>query len=104
VGHVSADSFQFSRDGVVVGLAGAAVGAGVSRREVVTVPILSLRPGESLRLKGADKGHVARLAETESPLPPILVDRRSMRVIDGTHRLLAASLRGREMVDVASGA
>lgn len=41
-----------------------------------------------------------RLAETETPLPPILVDRRSMRVIDGIHRLMAASLRGQETIDV----
>jgi hypothetical protein len=68
--------------------------------EVVAVPILSLRAGESPRLNGEDKTHVARLAEAEGPLPPILVERRGMRVIDGMHRLLAASLKGRETVDV----
>ncbi len=69
-------------------------------RETVTVPILSLRPGESPRLEGEDKAHIARLAETETPLPPILVDRRSMRVIDGMHRLMAASLNGREAINI----
>ncbi|WP_020647576.1 ParB/RepB/Spo0J family partition protein [Amycolatopsis balhimycina] len=67
---------------------------------MVTIPILSLRPGESPRLRGEDKRHVARLAETDSPLPPILVDRRTMRVIDGMHRLMAASMRGQDTIDV----
>jgi ParB-like chromosome segregation protein Spo0J len=68
--------------------------------EVVTVPIMSLHPADSPRLNGEDKAHVARLAETEAPLPPILVDGRTMRVIDGMHRLIAASLQGRETIDV----
>jgi ParB-like chromosome segregation protein Spo0J len=67
---------------------------------IVAVPILSLRPGDSARLEGEDKAHIARLAEAEAKLPPILVDRRSMRVIDGMHRLLAASLNGQETVEV----
>lgn len=71
-----------------------------SMSEVVSVPILSLHPGESPRLRGEDKAHIARLAEMEAPLPPILVDRRTMLVIDGMHRLMAASLLGRETIDV----
>jgi ParB-like chromosome segregation protein Spo0J len=67
---------------------------------VVSVPVLALRPADSPRLNGEDKAHIARLAETETPLPPILVDKRSMRVIDGMHRLMAASLQGRETIDV----
>jgi ParB-like chromosome segregation protein Spo0J len=67
---------------------------------MVTVPLLSLRPADSPRLNGEDKAHIARLAETETLLPPILVDQRSMRVIDGMHRLMAASLLGRETIDV----
>ena len=70
------------------------------RAAVVAVPVLSLRPADSPRLNGEDKAHIARLAETETPLPPILVDRRTMRVIDGMHRLMAASLQGRETIDV----
>lgn len=70
------------------------------QRRVVTVPILSLRPGESPRLDGEDKAHIARLAESETPLPPILVDRRTMRVIDGMHRLMAASLKGQKSIEV----
>jgi ParB-like chromosome segregation protein Spo0J len=66
----------------------------------VTVPLMSIRPGESPRLNGEDKAHIARLAEIETPLPPILVNRRTMRVIDGKHRLMAASLQGKETIDV----
>jgi ParB-like chromosome segregation protein Spo0J len=66
----------------------------------VAVPVLSLRPADSPRLNGEDKAHIARLAETETPLPPILVDKRTMRVIDGMHRLMAASLQGRETIEV----
>ncbi|MFC4080519.1 transcriptional regulator [Amycolatopsis samaneae] len=51
-------------------------------------------------MRGEDKRHVARLAETDSPLPPILVDRRTMRVIDGMHRLMAASMRGQDAIEV----
>jgi hypothetical protein len=76
---------------------GLAAGAGA---EVVTVPILALRPGNSPRLNGEDKAHIARLAEMETPLPPILVDRSTMRVIDGMHRLMAASMHGRETIEV----
>jgi len=68
--------------------------------EVVTVPILSLRPADSPRLNGEDKGHILRLAEMDTPLPPVLVDKRTMRVIDGMHRLMAASLQGRDTIDV----
>lgn len=68
--------------------------------EILEVPIMSLYPGETPRLNGEDKAHIARLAETEAPLPPILVDKRTMRVIDGMHRLMAASMQGREMINV----
>ncbi len=67
---------------------------------VVSVPVLGLRPADSPRLNGEDKAHIARLAETETPLPPILVDKRTMRVIDGMHRLMAASLQGRATIEV----
>jgi ParB-like chromosome segregation protein Spo0J len=66
----------------------------------VTVHISLLLPGESPRLEGPDEAHITRLAEVEGPLPPILVDRRSMRVIDGNHRLKAAVLQGSATIDV----
>lgn len=67
--------------------------------EVVALPLSLLLPGESPRLAGQDAAHVARLAELDAPLPPILVDRRTMQVIDGTHRLMAAALNGRPSID-----
>jgi ParB-like chromosome segregation protein Spo0J len=79
---------------------GAAARATDTSTTVVTVPVLALRPADSPRLGGADKAHIALIAETEAPLPPILVDRRTMRVIDGMHRLMAASAAGRESIDV----
>ncbi|MEV0373369.1 transcriptional regulator [Streptomyces sp. NPDC050636] len=67
---------------------------------IVSFPIMQVLPGDSPRLEGEDKVHVLRLAALESPLPPILVDRRTMRVIDGIHRLMAASIKGLEVIDV----
>jgi ParB-like chromosome segregation protein Spo0J len=95
--HVDASSFQLARKGDIPG---GTVSRDGRPREIATVPVLSLRAGESPRLAGEDKAHIARLAEAESLLPPILVDRRTMRVIDGMHRLLAASLNGRETIEV----
>jgi ParB-like chromosome segregation protein Spo0J len=84
-----------------LGLTAPATGTvpGTARRPA-QVPILALLPADSPRLHGHDDEHVARLAELDEVLPPILVDRRSMRVIDGMHRLLAASRRGQELIDV----
>lgn len=69
-------------------------------RHLTSLPVASLMPGESPRLAGQSEEHIARLAEVDDPLPPILVDPRTMRVIDGTHRLMAARLRGSEMIEV----
>ncbi|MBM7172984.1 ParB N-terminal domain-containing protein [Streptomyces sp. G44] len=62
------------------------------------VPLDALTAGESPRSTGEDEEHVARMAEAEEPLPPILVDRGTMRVIDGRHRLAAARLRGQRTI------
>jgi hypothetical protein len=57
------------------------------------VPIEALIPDHSLRCDGEDRSHVELLVEADD-LPPILVVRPSMRVIDGVHRLRAAALKG----------
>ncbi|MFH8344280.1 ParB N-terminal domain-containing protein [Streptomyces sp. NPDC018045] len=62
--------------------------------------ISAILPGESPRFVQQDEAHIRRLAETDSELPPILVHRRTMRVIDGTHRLRAALLQQRKHIDV----
>ncbi|HEV2345294.1 MAG TPA: ParB/RepB/Spo0J family partition protein [Actinocrinis sp.] len=76
-------------------LRGAAAGRGAVR-----VPLSALLAGESPRLDGQDAAHIARLVEVDGPLPPILVERRTMRVIDGTHRLMAAAFKGQGTIDV----
>jgi ParB-like chromosome segregation protein Spo0J len=100
VNYLEAGSRQSAGNGENARPASGPAGAEVSRREVVSVPVSSLLPGESPRLNGEDQEHIARLTEAEGPLPPVLVERRSMRVIDGMHRLTAALLRGRETIDV----
>ncbi|WP_307805861.1 ParB/RepB/Spo0J family partition protein [Streptomyces chrestomyceticus] len=83
-----------------VGTAAGVAGRGGGEPEIVSVPIIQVLPGDSPRLTGEDKGHVLRLAAIEGALPPILVDRRTMCVIDGLHRLMAASLKGQKDIDV----
>ncbi len=68
--------------------------------DIHKVSIDSLRGSFSPRLNGENKSHIALLVESETPMPPILVDRRTMRVIDGMHRLIAASRKGRTTIDV----
>jgi ParB-like chromosome segregation protein Spo0J len=67
---------------------------------VVTVDLDALSEANSPRLTGEDKEHTARLAETEEDLPPILVHRSTMTVIDGMHRLRAAVMKGHTTIDV----
>ncbi|MFD1939812.1 ParB/RepB/Spo0J family partition protein [Nonomuraea mangrovi] len=64
-----------------------------------SLPIESVLPADSPRLDGEDVEHICLLAEAED-LPPILVHRATMRVIDGMHRLKAAVLRGDETIRV----
>ncbi len=67
---------------------------------ITHVPVASLLPGDTPRLQGVDITHAEMLADLENELPPILVQRSSMRVIDGMHRLHAAQLCGRKSVRV----
>jgi ParB-like chromosome segregation protein Spo0J len=68
--------------------------------EIRRVPVQSLLIGESPRLDGESLQHIQVLAESDSDLPPILVRRDSMQVVDGMHRLRAASIRGCETIEV----
>ena len=58
------------------------------------VPVSEPLPGYSPRVRGEDATHVRNLADTGDPLPPIVVHRTTMRVVDGMHRLAAARARG----------
>ena len=64
------------------------------------VRIEALQPADSPRLNGVDENHVRRLADIYTALPPILVHRRTMRVVDGMHRLAAAAANGLTSVEV----
>jgi DNA-binding CsgD family transcriptional regulator len=61
--------------------------------QVVSVGVLL--GSHSPRLNGEDLQHVQLLASSGTELPPIVVHRPTMRVIDGMHRLRAAQLLGR---------
>jgi hypothetical protein len=71
------------------------------------LPVGRLDLSGSPRLGGVDKQHVSALAQlAASTLPPVLVHQRTLRVIDGVHRVHAAILRGdatiaAELIDCA---
>jgi ParB-like chromosome segregation protein Spo0J len=62
--------------------------------EAIPTPVAGLRADLGLRVSGVDHGHIAVLAALANDLPPIVVHRSSMQVVDGTHRLRAAQVRG----------
>jgi ParB-like chromosome segregation protein Spo0J len=68
------------------------------KREIVRLELLL--SGNSPRLGGEDPRHVERLAAADTELPPVLVHRLTMRIVDGTHRVLAAQLRGDSKISV----
>lgn len=63
------------------------------------LPIDSLLPADSPRLQGEDIEHIQLFVQLTDKLPPILVHRKTMRVIDGMHRLKAAILRGERTIE-----
>ncbi|MEU1734772.1 ParB N-terminal domain-containing protein [Streptosporangium sp. NPDC020145] len=84
-------------------LAGAAVlGEDYRSRlsEVGVVSVTLLLPSDSPRILGEDPQHVRLLAELDTVPPPLVAHRWSMRVVDGMHRLRAATLRGEGTVQV----
>src|SRR5579862_6566295 len=77
--------------GSIIGHTGAA--------PVTKVPIALISDGASPRRSGPDLEHIRALAESDDPLPPILIQRSTMSVIDGMHRVLAAKMRGQEEIE-----
>jgi hypothetical protein len=66
-----------------------------ARGPSVRVALSALSLGESPRITPIDADHVSVLAELDAEvLPPIVVHRATMNVIDGWHRLAAARQRG----------
>ncbi|MEU7897664.1 ParB/RepB/Spo0J family partition protein [Nonomuraea sp. NPDC049152] len=68
---------------------------GVEEIPVMDIPIADLVTGNHVRAFGISEEHVQILADCDEELPPILVQKQSLRVIDGMHRILAAELQGR---------
>jgi ParB-like chromosome segregation protein Spo0J len=67
-------------------------------QQIEEVPIEQLRFGLSPREEFCDAHHVAALAEVLDQVPPIIVQARTMRVIDGVHRVHAALSVGRAAI------
>ncbi|MEO3875002.1 ParB N-terminal domain-containing protein [Nonomuraea sp. B12E4] len=68
--------------------------------QVVEIDIGLLVAADSPRIQGQNQDHVHALATLDIELPPILVHRATMRVVDGMHRLRAAELRGARTIAV----
>ncbi|MFD0815441.1 helix-turn-helix domain-containing protein [Amycolatopsis umgeniensis] len=66
----------------------------LSALPVVEIELSRLSSVCSPRTSGEDPEHVETLLSAEWELPPILVHRPTMRVVDGLHRLKAAQVRG----------
>ncbi|WP_211268714.1 ParB/RepB/Spo0J family partition protein [Actinoplanes subtropicus] len=66
----------------------------ISHQPIIEMEISSLSLSGSPRLAGADLVHVEAMVATQGELPPIVVHRPTMRVIDGAHRVHAALRRG----------
>lgn len=75
-------------------------GVDVERLPVERIRLADLAGSDSPRRAGESLEHIRRLAESEDRLPPIVVHRATMRVIDGMHRLRAAELRGLQEIEV----
>lgn len=68
--------------------------------QVEIIPLTDIRMGECLRKHGVDDNHVRLLLEAREGLPPVLVHRDSMSLVDGMHRYRAAQLRGDTTISV----
>jgi ParB-like chromosome segregation protein Spo0J len=66
-----------------------------------SVAIRELRTGYSPRQGALNEDHIARLAATPEAWPPLVVQRSTMRVVDGNHRLAAARRLGLVALPVA---
>ncbi|WP_326718387.1 MULTISPECIES: ParB N-terminal domain-containing protein [unclassified Streptomyces] len=71
----------------------------VESLQIVTVEIGQLVLEGSPRSAGEDPDHTRSLADVTDVLPPIIVHRSTMQVIDGMHRVRAALRNGRSVID-----
>ncbi|WP_371649656.1 hypothetical protein [Streptomyces mirabilis] len=65
-----------------------------------TLPLDALGCTDSPRTAGVDEAHVQKLARITGPLPPIVVHKPTLRVVDGVHRVHAARLRREDRIGV----
>ncbi|MEU4427940.1 transcriptional regulator protein [Actinoplanes sp. NPDC024001] len=70
----------------------------INRQPVLAMEIGDLDLRGSPRLAGIDASHVEALLAAQRDLPPIVVHRPTMRVIDGVHRVQAALRRGESTI------
>ncbi len=93
---------RYTAEGPIVPAAGAeapqADNPSPEMSEVRTLPVAAISVGYSPRETKVDGGHVAALMEVMDHLPPVIVDRRTMTVIDGVHRLEAFRRAGRSHI------
>ncbi len=71
---------------------------GLEASAVHAVSVVDLSVGYSPRQTKVDPDHVAALADVLDCLPPVVVDERTMTVIDGVHRLQAYKTMGRRYI------
>nr|AGS77330.1 StrR-like transcriptional regulator [Actinoplanes sp. ATCC 53533] len=65
----------------------------LNRQPIIAMEISSLSLSGSPRLAGGDPAHLEAMVAAQGELPPIVVHRPTMRVIDGAHRIQAALRR-----------
>jgi ParB-like chromosome segregation protein Spo0J len=70
----------------------------VVEKSVVELAIADLGGAVAVRLTGENLDHARALAESDAELPPILVHRSTLRIIDGVHRVRAARMRGEHTI------
>ncbi len=71
---------------------------GLEASVVHAVSVADLSVGYSPRQMKVDHDHVAALADVVDRLPPVVVDERTMTVIDGVHRVEAYRKLGRSRI------
>ncbi|WP_245887033.1 ParB/RepB/Spo0J family partition protein [Umezawaea tangerina] len=87
------------KDDVAIPQSASSASSDVESQPLRRVPIAELTGAFSPRLGGESAKHVSLLAELDKQLPPIVVHRPTMRVVDGMHRVRAAARRGEETID-----
>ncbi len=77
-------------------------GGGLPSRNSLPVSVVKIRDllaEGSPRSSGLNSAHVERMVAAEWPLPPIIVHRQTMRILDGLHRVAAAVCKGMDELD-----